>query len=73
MPQLIEHIDAIARKKQRDVLFIRFSDPFDLGNDWDEPTNTWDWRSSTVRQTVTSWTSARLTGAPVAMLPVRTA
>lgn len=24
MPQLIEHIDAIARKKQRDVLSIRF-------------------------------------------------
>lgn len=24
MPQLIEHIDAIARKKQRDVLYIEF-------------------------------------------------
>ena len=55
MPQLIEHIDAIARKKQRDVLFIRFSDPLDLGDDWNEPPNTWDWKSSTVRQAVISW------------------
>ena len=55
MPQLIEHIDAIARKKQRDVLFIRFSDPLDLGDDWDEPPNSWDWKSSTVRQTVINW------------------
>ena len=27
MPVLLEHIDAIARKKQRDVLFVRFNDP----------------------------------------------
>ena len=27
MPQLIKHIDAIARKKQRDVLSIRFHAP----------------------------------------------
>ncbi len=26
MPQLIEHIDAIARKKQRDVLYLEFRD-----------------------------------------------
>ena len=27
MPQIIDHIDAIARKKKRDVLLVRFSDP----------------------------------------------
>jgi hypothetical protein len=26
MPQLLEHIDAIARKKQRDVLYLEFHD-----------------------------------------------
>ena len=26
MPQLIEHIDAIARQKQRDALFVTFFD-----------------------------------------------
>jgi len=26
MPQMIEHIDAIARRKQRDVLFVTFFD-----------------------------------------------
>ncbi len=29
MPQLIHHIDAIARKKQRGVLWITFEDPID--------------------------------------------
>ena len=27
MPMLIEHIDAIARKKQRDVLYVTFHPP----------------------------------------------
>ncbi len=40
MPQLIEHIDAIARQKQRDVLFLRFNDPSD-SEDW-----FYDWESS---------------------------
>ena len=55
MPQLIEYIDAIARKKLRDVLFIRFSDPLDHGDDLDKPSNTSDWKSSTVRQAVINW------------------
>lgn len=55
MPQLIEFIDAIARKKKRDVLFIRFSAPLDHGCNLDEAPETWDWRSSTMRQAVIAW------------------
>lgn len=32
MPQLLEHIDAIAPQKQCDVLFLRFEDWFTIGS-----------------------------------------
>ena len=52
MPMLIEHIDAIARKKGRDVLFLDFngekgSDPFELFSN--------DWKSIPIRQQVIDW------------------
>lgn len=49
MPQLIEHIDAIARQKQRDVLFIQFNDPSD-SEDW-----LYDGESSASRQEIIQW------------------
>jgi len=53
MPQLIEHIDAIARRKQRDVLFLEF-----LGNEIDSPRSRWNWGASVGRQTVINWLKA---------------
>lgn len=52
MPMLIEHLDAIARKKGRDVLFLDFpqketEDIFDLFNV--------DWDSVPIRQQVIAW------------------
>ncbi|MFZ4538193.1 hypothetical protein [Propionivibrio sp.] len=55
MPQLIEHIDALARKKQRDVLFLKFTDPKDQGIQIGRPPYYWDWESSPDRQTVMAW------------------
>lgn len=51
MPQLIEHIDAIARKKQRDVLSIRFYTP--------ETVRAYDYRKDPERQRVTRWLDER--------------
>lgn len=47
MPELIEHIDAIARKKQRDVLSIRFY--------MREAIRGYDYRKDPERQRVTDW------------------
>lgn len=47
MPELIEHIDAIARKKQRDVLSIRFYTR--------ETIREYDFRKDPERQRVTDW------------------
>lgn len=47
MPQLIEHIDAIARKKQRDVLSIRFYAP--------ETVHEYDYEKDPERQRVIRW------------------
>ncbi|QEZ47992.1 hypothetical protein [Cupriavidus oxalaticus] len=49
MPQLIEHIDAIARRKQRDVLYLSF---FDAGGDWRVPGN---WQQNATREQVIAW------------------
>ena len=47
MPQLLQHIDAIARQKQRDVLFVAFGrSPGDLKVDW---------RNLPVRQQIIDW------------------
>lgn len=55
MPQLIEHIDAIARQKQRDVLFLQFSDPVDQQGEDDGRLVCADWKSSAGRLAVIRW------------------
>jgi hypothetical protein len=61
MPQLIEYIDAIARQKQREVLFLTFDadDYFELGEEIDEEDlvqfEETDWEKSPVRQMVIDW------------------
>jgi hypothetical protein len=55
MPLLIEHIDAIARQKQRDVLFLRFSDPAGQALDDDGLFSSFDWETSAGRQAVIKW------------------
>jgi hypothetical protein len=52
MPLLIEHIDAIARQKQRDVLFVEFhSQPTD-----DESfIHSHDWQGDPKRQALIKW------------------
>ena len=56
MPVLIEHIDEIARKKRRDVLFVRFNDPETQISGW--PTLTRSrvhWRELPIRQSLIAW------------------
>ena len=62
MPLLIEHIDAIARKKRRDVLFLEFFDPKDRPNQIDGRPSHFDWESSTGRQTVIAWLNGNQVG-----------
>ncbi|MGH8613743.1 MAG: hypothetical protein ACREYF_17425 [Gammaproteobacteria bacterium] len=52
MPQLIQHIDAIARKKQRDVLFVLFGPPGrdDLLSDYD-----YDYEADVRRREIIAW------------------
>ncbi len=53
MPMIIEHIDAIARKKQRDVLYVTFhSKKPDDEESWDEQH---DWENDPMRETVCHW------------------
>jgi hypothetical protein len=55
MPMLIEHIDAIARKKQRDVLNIEFH-PVNWGMDCeDDSWRAYDYNQDTRRATVIAW------------------
>lgn len=51
MPQLIEHIDAIARRLGRDVLFVSFPacDPFQFDS------KTADWETHAPRRQVVEW------------------
>ncbi|WP_394754783.1 hypothetical protein [Crenothrix sp.] len=66
MPQLIEYIDAIARKKQRDVLYVTFTPKyasifFDLiaGCDDDvnasDERNSYSWEEDPMREKVCKW------------------
>lgn len=55
MPQLIDHIDAIARKKNRDVLYVVFElVPGSTKNalSWAE---CYDWENSSSRQSIIHW------------------
>jgi len=52
MPQIIEHIDAIARKKDRDVLYVTF---------FDDPTgerSPYHWQSHPGRAAIVEWLDA---------------
>ena len=63
MPMLIEHIDAIARKKQRDVLYLVFKSEKSPGGELpnsdavDDPFSDLlcDWENLPVRQQITEW------------------
>ncbi len=56
MPVLIEHIDAIARKKQRDVLFVRFNDPeTQISATATVSASRVHWRELPIRQTLIDW------------------
>jgi hypothetical protein len=52
MPETIEHIDAISRKKQRDVLSIRF-------HARDTDSLEYDYQRDPVRQRIISWLDER--------------
>jgi hypothetical protein len=57
MPMMIEHIDAIARRKQRDVLYLTFIDPntqSDPALGMTEPTEI-AWQTLPIRQTIINW------------------
>lgn len=54
MPKLIEHIDAIARRKQRDVLFIVFKSPGIDPNSYLFPDDL-DWKNLTARAEIIQW------------------
>ena len=57
MPKLIEHIDAIARRLQRDALFVQFHDgdkDFEFAGD--------DWESSPARRRTIAWLKAHRIG-----------
>ena len=60
MPQLIEHIDAIARKKQRNVLYLTFtpinSSFYNLFADSDDDErNSYNWEEDPLREKVCKW------------------
>jgi hypothetical protein len=54
MPMLIEHIDAIARKKQRDVLYLTFHPKGSTGIDWWD-NDSYNWQQDPMRETVCNW------------------
>lgn len=53
MPQLLQHIDAIARQKQRGVLFLNFRSP--TARDDDPFACNFDWENAPIRQQVCLW------------------
>ncbi|WP_262966122.1 hypothetical protein [Methylobacter psychrophilus] len=54
MPMLIDHIDAIARKKQRDVLYVTFNPKH--SDDDDSCDNLfWHWEGDPMRKTTCNW------------------
>jgi hypothetical protein len=52
MPQLIEHIDAIARKKQRDVLYLEFSPKPSEDDMWGDNNGRYSFRNDPVREKI---------------------
>jgi hypothetical protein len=49
----IDHIDAIARKKGRDVLYVTFHDPTNQGRS--DNHSAFDWKNSTSRNDLIEW------------------
>jgi len=54
MATLLEHIDAIARKKQRDVLYVIFDLKSHVGDDFDF-LESYKWRDDSIRETICNW------------------
>jgi hypothetical protein len=61
MPMLIEHIDAIARQKQRDVLYVVFNAPASDNQDEKEILGQADleWETLPIRQPIIDWLDAQ--------------
>lgn len=61
MPVRIEHIDAIARQKQRDVLYVVFHTPASGTPDDEEVlgSDDFDWEKLPIRQQVIDWLDAQ--------------
>ncbi|MDO8263276.1 MAG: hypothetical protein Q7T21_08615 [Gallionella sp.] len=60
MPMLIEHIDAIARQKKHDVLYVVFHHPASDNKDDEEILNQVDleWETLPIRQQIIDWLDA---------------
>jgi hypothetical protein len=58
---LIEHIDAIARQKQRDVLYVAFHPPASGTQDTEEMVRSddVDWKTLPIRQQLIDWLDAQ--------------
>lgn len=54
MPALIQHIDAIAREKQRDVLFITVN-PANMSPPHEEAIAFYNWEQDPIRASVCTW------------------
>ena len=61
MPMLIEHIDAIARQKQRDVLYVAFHPPASGMHDAEKVVGSddVDWKTLPIRQQIIDWLDAQ--------------
>lgn len=61
MPELIKHIDAIAREKQRGVLYVDFRSPPSKDADYRESEYGYagiDWQTLPIRQQIIDWLDA---------------
>jgi hypothetical protein len=56
MPRLLTHIDAIARQKQRGVLYITFHSGSILDEDW----AAYDWEEDPIREKICNWLTEHL-------------
>ena len=52
MPQLIEHIDAIAREKQRDVLYLEFSPKPNKDDMWGDNNGRYSFKNDPIREKI---------------------
>lgn len=61
MPMLIEYIDAIARQKRRDVLYVVFRPPASDNKDDEEILSQadWEWETLPIRQQIIDWLGAQ--------------